>query len=557
MIGLAPGALSRPGRVVLFALAYYLLAQLSYSVSLFSAGSLATWWAPSGLALAVLVRADRRSIPWFLAGIFLAAGVVNLEQPIGVVQLLYRSLSDCLEPLASALLLRRRFGRDMGLGSWREVLGFAVIGGLVGPSVGAIIVGLGALISNGSGLSPAMFALVWWGSAVFGAVLFAPVLLTLRSGRELARRASFTEAALLVVALLGVSVGGLFIPTSSPLGTLVGFAAFPLLVWAGIRFGPAGAARAAVMLSLLSLAPMFTALLTLHPWELILGQSLYAVAVLTALGLSALMSETRRLQGRAEAHAAQAEESLALVERALQEARAAVQVREDFLTIASHELKTPLTPIAARLGYLQRKLKAGEPVAAESMDKPIQSLRKLTDLINDLLDASRIGNGRLMIHLEPQPLEDIVRSTVEPFRGSSPIHQILVKAPQEPLWVDADRQRLTQVITNLIDNAIKYSPQGGTVELTLTPHPEGIELVVSDDGIGIPPEQRSQLFERFYRAENSSSSYGGLGLGLYITRDIVDRHGGRIWAESEPGRGARFHVVLPRIMPAELTEALH
>jgi signal transduction histidine kinase len=295
----------------------------------------------------------------------------------------------------------------------------------------------------------------------------------------------------------------------------------------------------------------------MHPWQILTSQGIYALGALAALALSALTSETQHLRERAEAHAKRAEESLALAEAALREAREAVQVREDFLTIASHELKTPLTPLAARLSYMRRKLAAGEPLSPESIDKPLQSLRKLTELINDLLDASRIEHGRLLLHLEPQPLDELVRQGAEPFRGLSASHPVRVETPVEPLWVNADRQRLTQVITNLLDNAIKYSPSGGEVEVRVRPHPEGVELTVSDQGIGIPRAQQERLFERFYRAENASVSFGGLGLGLYITRDIVDRHGGRIWAESEPGRGSRFHVVLPRIQPAELLTALH
>lgn len=243
--------------------------------------------------------------------------------------------------------------------------------------------------------------------------------------------------------------------------------------------------------------------------------------------------------------------------RMTQQLLALDRLKAEFVSIASHELKTPLTPLAARLRFIQRKLAAGEPISPDSIDKPLHSLRKLTELINDLLDASSIEHGRLLLHLEPQPLDELVRQGAEPFRDVSARHRLRVETPPEPLWVNADRQRLTQVITHLVDNAIKYSPSGGEVVVSVHPHPQGVELTVADQGIGIPPAQQERLFERFYRAENASVSLGGLGLGLYITRDIVDRHGGRIWAESEPGRGSRFHVVLPRIQPAELLSALH
>jgi signal transduction histidine kinase len=249
-----------------------------------------------------------------------------------------------------------------------------------------------------------------------------------------------------------------------------------------------------------------------------------------------------------------AEEERARLFHAAQEA---VQVREDFLSIASHELKTPLTPIFARLGFLKRRLAAGEAISAESIDKALQGLRKLTELINDLLDASRIQYGRLMLHKTAQPQGDVVLKGEEPNRRESPEHALAIDLPSEPLWAEIDTQRLTQVVTNLVDNAIKYSPAGGRIEVRLRPHPEGLELTVRDRGIGLSAAQKERLFERFYRVATGTVSSGGLGLGLYISRDIVERHGGRIWVESELGKGACFHVVLPRIAPAELPDALH
>jgi signal transduction histidine kinase len=659
-------------RLVGFGVAYYLLAWVSYRASLSPSGDLAAWWAPSGLALATLIRARRRGIPAYLVAIGLAAAAVNVQQPITAFTIFYRSVADIAEPLASAWVLRRLFGRHMGLTSRREVAGFAVVGGLLGPTVGTMLAALG-LWSTGAGWREvSTFGLVWWGSAALGAILFAPVLLTWRPPRRLVRRERLLEAGLLSGALGVLTAGALFVTHQPPVAVVIGFGAFPLLSWAAVRFGPTGAARATVALSLLSLWPFLDTVAPL-PWQLVVMQGLFAVGALTALGLSALTLEMEKLRRRAESQASRAEESLALLEsalrgapfgiaffdralrvtrqnevftslspasakglvgrslnevlpdlasrlqpvlssvcaqggpaevevetlggshrhwlclafpvrvcgqaplgvgllmmdvterkvaeadraRLLQQAQEAVRVREDFLSIASHELKTPLTPLAARLAQLQRKVRAGQPISPESIDKPLQSLRKLTELINDLLDASRIDHGRLLLRPEPVPIAEVVRRSAEPFLGMSGRHVIRLDLPDEALWVNVDRQRLGQVVANLLDNAIKYSPSGGTVHVRVRPHPDGLELTVSDEGIGIPPAQRERLFERFYRAANSSVSYGGLGLGLYITRDIVDRHGGRIWAESTPGRGATFHVVLPRLDHDAVHHALH
>ncbi len=544
-------------RVAGFAVAYFLLAQLSYGASFLPEGALATWWAPSGLALAVLVRAERRRYPWFLGAVLVVAFAINAYQQIGPIPVLYRTLADVLEPLASSWALRRMFGIELRLGTVREVLGFAVVAGVLGPAVGAGVVTVGTLFVNPSELSAGMFGLTWFGGAILGGVLFAPVILTWQGRFRPVRLSRWVEAGLLGLSLGAVAVAAMLIRPASILSPLLGFAAFPPLVWSALRFGPSGAARAAVVTSLFSLWPFAAWQPELPAWQIIVSQGIYALGVLTALSLSALTEEAARQRRLAEAQTRQTEESLALVERAYQEAREALQLREDFLSIASHELKTPLTPLAARLSFLQRRLADGQTLSPESIDKPLQSLRKLTELINDLLDTSQIEHGRLNLHLQPQPLEEIVRLGVDPFRKGSPLHRLVVDVPDESLWVEADRERMAQVVANLVDNAIKYSPSGGEVRVRLRPHPEGVELTVSDQGIGIPEDQQTRLFERFYRAANSGVSYGGLGLGLYITHDIVDLHHGRIWVESTPGAGSTFHVVLPRLAHAEIWESLH
>ncbi|XXF81554.1 MASE1 domain-containing protein [Myxococcaceae bacterium GXIMD 01537] len=174
---------------------------MSYSASFFPDEAIAVWWAPSGLALATLIRADRRSIPWLLGAVLLATVAVNSAPPISLFQFLYRSLADILEPLTSALLLRRRFGRDMGLRTLREVLGFAVIGGLVGPAMGALLMVAVPPIANEPAASAGLFALLWFGSAVLGAVLLAPLFLAWRTPPYQPRGSRLLEAALLSVLL--------------------------------------------------------------------------------------------------------------------------------------------------------------------------------------------------------------------------------------------------------------------------------------------------------------------------------------------------------------------
>lgn len=232
--------------------------------------------------------------------------------------------------------------------------------------------------------------------------------------------------------------------------------------------------------------------------------------------------------------------------RLYREAQEAIRVRDDFLSIASHELKTPLTPLSLRLATLERRLERGERVDPATLRHARQHLLRITGLINDLLDASRIEAGRLALHPETTRLDSLVEHVLQAMETHRGDHTVHYERPHAPVQVRADPYRLEQVIANLVENAFKYSPDGGTIRVELRTRGELALLSVSDPGIGIPPDQQRLLFDRYFRARNvSARSYGGLGLGLYISRDIVERHGGRIWVESEVGRGSTFHVALP------------
>ncbi|HYH97522.1 PAS domain-containing sensor histidine kinase [Hyalangium sp.] len=240
--------------------------------------------------------------------------------------------------------------------------------------------------------------------------------------------------------------------------------------------------------------------------------------------------------------------------RLFREAQEAVRVRDDFLTVASHELKTPLTPLSLRLANLERRLERGEPVDPSALRHARQHLLRLTTLINDLLDASRIESGGLALRPQPLQLDVLIEHVIQVTEGLyNARHRIhFHSSTTTPLQVRGDPYRLEQVVTNLLENALKYSPSGGTVHVSLEQRGDMALLSVRDPGIGIPADQQQHLFERYFRARNvSTDSYGGLGLGLYICRDIVERHEGRIWVESEVDRGSTFYVALPTLQKAK------
>ncbi|WP_163778463.1 PAS domain-containing sensor histidine kinase [Myxococcus vastator] len=233
-------------------------------------------------------------------------------------------------------------------------------------------------------------------------------------------------------------------------------------------------------------------------------------------------------------------------ERLLDEAHEAIRVRDDFLSMAAHELKTPLTPLRLHLQLLKRTMEAKEPIAPERVDKAMAQVHRLSALVNDLVDATSVEAGRLKLQREPVSLLALAREACSEFRALSAAHACTCELPQEDLVVMGDRGRLSQVLANLLENAVKYSPLGGTVRISLSRADGDAVLSVADGGIGISQEDQAHLFGRFFRASNAPvSGFGGLGLGLYICRDIIERHGGHIWVDSELGRGSTFHVSLP------------
>jgi two-component system, OmpR family, sensor kinase len=231
--------------------------------------------------------------------------------------------------------------------------------------------------------------------------------------------------------------------------------------------------------------------------------------------------------------------------------RQAVRVRDEFLSIASHELRTPVTGIK---GYAQLLLRAQslnrlEPTRLTRSLRAIdEATDRLTTLTQDLLDVSRIRLGQLPLRLQELDLAELVRRVGDRYDDQpSARHDLIVdiRAPIPPIQGDADR--LEQVLSNLLENAIKYSPDGGPVRIELGRTHDEIVLAVRDEGIGLPPDAAETIFRPFGRAPNAAArNLPGMGLGLYICRNIVERHGGTIVAGSDgEGRGTTFEITLP------------
>ncbi len=228
------------------------------------------------------------------------------------------------------------------------------------------------------------------------------------------------------------------------------------------------------------------------------------------------------------------------------------QQKDDFIGIASHELKTPVTSIKAYTQVLERMLqKKGEMSAAAMIGKMDGQINRLTSLIGDLLDVTKIHSGKLQFNNEEFNFNSMVKDRVEELQRTTDKHSLLENYA-ETGTVYGDKERIGQVISNLVTNAIKYSPQKDKIIIHTLLNNSEVILCVEDFGIGIPPDKLDKVFEQFYRVSGDMQhTFPGLGLGLYISSEIIKREGGRIWVNSVEGKGSTFCFALPAMKTTE------
>src|SRR5947208_7982414 len=273
----------------------------------------------------------------------------------------------------------------------------------------------------------------------------------------------------------------------------------------------------------------------------------YLVAALQrAIQTYQLRRKVKVQQLALELHARSLERMVQQRTKELVEANAA---KDKFLSIVSHELKTPLTSLKGMTQLFRRQVERADAAQIVSMGLADmeRSIRRMEVLVNDLLDSSLIETNMFVLHRKRCDLVELCRHLIDEYTaGYGPA--LTFEVPGEPIEVEVDADRISQVILNLLSNARKYSPKGSPI--TITPQQAGYEATASvrDMGVGIPPETLPNIFEQFYRVpgvEVQDGPHTGLGLGLYISRKIVERYGGHIDVQSVPGQGSTFFIVLP------------
>jgi signal transduction histidine kinase len=246
--------------------------------------------------------------------------------------------------------------------------------------------------------------------------------------------------------------------------------------------------------------------------------------------------------------AAREREQLVHEQTARAEAEAAVRARDEFLFVAAHELRTPITSLRSFVQILLRQAERRGEVQPARLEEALRTIErqtaKMTSLVTQLLDVSRLSTGKLLLDRHTTNVTGIVTAVVQAAQARTTVHTLVLDAPPQLLG-SLDPIRYEQVVVSLIDNAIRYSPEGGAIDVALArAGDDRLHLTVRDHGIGIPPEKRAHIFDRFYQA-HPGDYYGGLGLGLYIAREIVELHGGTISAEYPADGGVRFSVTVP------------
>jgi signal transduction histidine kinase len=399
-----------------------------------------------------------------------------------------------------------------------------------------------------------------------GLLLLAIALIVIRLGwRRSADLLALATFAFVSVALIGQMYGKfLFFPGT--LRAMAGLTAFGMMSLAvgitclrpfdGVVTMAAGQGAGSAMLR--QLVPSAVILVLFFDWVYLreLEQRLFGpaagMAVLTTATIALLIAMMTLTATRLNRADAQRQELLAAETEARHEAQEAATMRAETLAVVSHDLKNPLTTVLMQAELLERLSPADDPTgrAHRAGTSIKRSAERMTSLIRDVLDMARLRNHQLELQRQLLAPADLVREAVELQRplAEQSRHQVTVDLPPGLPTICGDRVRLLQVLTNLIGNAIQYTPADGRIRVQVTARDGTVRFAIADNGPGIAPDQQAHLFERFRRVADSP---GGTGLGLAIAKGLVEAHGGSIGVESEPGKGSTFYFTLPKSAPEE------
>lgn len=358
-------------------------------------------------------------------------------------------------------------------------------------------------------------------------------------------QASLIQQLFLLLILCGTAAGAVATLSADKVAFFVFIIPFALPTM--VRLAALGdSAIIAILLALSFLATLFV--MSHHHRDMLIRSLSFRFQNLSLIHhLAAAKQEAERVSHQmAEANRA--------LQTAITEATASERLKDELVSTVSHELRTPLTSLR---GFSELLLKRDYPPDKQKQFLSIihNESARLTALINDFLDLQRIESGQQTYNFADLDIASVLQETLAVFQREESPHSFSSVTPDSLPLVSVDVDRIRQVLTNLIANAVKYSPQGGAITVRAVSEPDKIVVSVIDQGVGIPLEAKAKLFRKFFRVDNRETrSIGGTGLGLALVKDLIEAHGGSVWVESEPGQGSTFSFSLP-LAPSRFTPA--
>ena len=513
------------------AISYFIAARLSLNLAALVHGQVSPVWPPTGIALVALLVIGRKA--WI--AIALAAFAVNLPigpTPLGVAVI---TAGDTLAPFIGAELLRL-LGFHLQLDRLRDAIALIGVGALgamtISATLGSSVLALAGVVSASGFWSTWA---VWWTGDAMGVLLVAPLLLSLLA-TSAPSRVDWRSVAELVALLAATGLVAVLL-FQNQLG--IEYLVVPLVVLAAWRFRLLGAALAALVASSVAI---WAAIHGTGPFE---GESLienmitlqvFNVSVAVASFLLAGYVQTRERQ-----------EEMARLYAA---ARAATEAKTQFLHMAAHELRTPISVVT---GYLAMLADGSLGSAPDRWQHPLEVLagkaKELNTIVTDLLEASRIEANALPVNTRLVDLRTVIEGAANRAKARASLMQgeIKIRLPRRPVTIQADPELVGRVLDNLLNNGLTYNANEPRVRVDLRTEGENAVVRVSDNGAGIPEDERERIFERFHRTNDPAfQTAAGTGLGLFIARELAQRHGGSLAVESSRlGEGSVFALTLP------------
>jgi len=524
-------------RLGLVTVGYVLAAKLGLSLSV-AHGSATPIWPPTGIALAALVLFG----PEMCIAVFAGALIANLTTPVPAGVAIAIALGNTAEALLGWYLLRR-VGFRPALERVRDVIALvvaaAIVSTLVSATVGAAAsLAAGTIDASGS----AQFWSIWWLGDMMGDLLVASLLLVWLPPWTDWRRVRAPEGIAVLVLLVAVSV---FVFAGDR--WVYSFLVFPLMLWATLRFRQHGATLSVAVTATIALWRVLHGALPAGVSDVTqtveVFQALFGFVGVSLLIVAATTSE----RALAEATLAERERLHEQMARALErehiaaeELRSLDEMKTTFLHAVSHDLRTPLASILGLAMTLQRH-DAILPVEErlDMAERIARNARKLDRLVNDLLDADRIERGALAATRHATDVGALVRIVVKDLDlAEHPLH-----VETGALIANLDAVQVERIVENLVANAVRHTPPGTDVWLTVRGQDGGVLISVDDAGPGVPEGDRARIFEPFHTDAANGSS--GVGIGLSLVSGFAALHGGHAWVEDRPGGGASFQVFLP------------